>query len=193
MAEVARKRTLTTAAEVARLLVEQLPSWVELPHRRQAALLLGQLMLETDNGHAMDNNNPGNITTPSERAPFFRPAWFTVNEQSSARMKELHELMLKGKAPRAFRAYETLTDGLRDYLHQLQKSFPTLLKASGTGDPTKFAEAIKSSRYTPDINPRAVARSLATLQEQYINEGLFNVFPLVAPASPASGSGSSSS
>lgn len=190
MAEVARVRTATTPEQVAEVLTLVLLSFTDSATREQASLLLAQLMLEVANGAACYNWNVGNITS-DETGTFYRPVWFTVNEDSSARMKELHEAMLRGQAPRAFRAYSALEGGIYDYLRVLQHNFRSLWDASLTGDPNEFGSAIKTSRYTPDA-PRGTIESIAKLQSQYLQKGLFAKLPPLdgtepnLPAVPAS-------
>ena len=145
--------------------------------REQAALLLAQLMLEIANGAACYNWNVGNITS-RESGTFYRPVWWTITPESSPRMVQLHNAMLKGSAPRAFRAYSSLSAGVADYVAELG-DFPSLLAASETGDPDEFAAAIKTSRYTPDA-PAGTANSIRSMQRKYLADGLFtSLRPLV--------------
>ncbi len=185
MAEVARVKTPTTPDEVGSELARQLLSITvspghPMPSREQAGLLLAQLMLETANGAACYNWNVGNITS-RESGTFYRPVWFTIDETSSPKMKQLHEAMLHGQAPRAFRAYSSLSGGVRDYLAELKRDFPSLLTASESGDADEFGAAIRTSKYTPDA-PQGTIESIRHLQAQYLSKGMFaELPPLVAP------------
>lgn len=191
MGEVARVQTRITARQAADGLVTHLTDesqFARSPTQKSAALLLAQLMLETGNGAACHNYNCGNITS-NEHGSFFRPSWYSVDETSGPHLRQLHDLMLQGKAPRAFRAYESLEHGLRDYLAELRRDFPSLLEASYTEDPYTFARAIRTSRYTPDA-PENTDDSIAALQRKFVEAGLFASLPLAvaAPASPAADS-----
>lgn len=177
--EVDRVRTPTTPAAVAGELAQQLPG----ASREQAALLLAQLMLEIASGAACYNWNVGNITS-NESGSFYRPLWWTIGPDSSPRLRQLHEAMLKGAAPRAFRAYSSLSAGVADYLAELRRDFPSLLAASESGDAAAFAAAIKSSRYAPDAQP-GTDKSIRSLQDTYLRQGLFSSLHPLAETEPA--------
>jgi hypothetical protein len=178
MHEVKRVSTPFTADEVAPLIVDGLRQMTQEPYADQCALLLAQMMLETANGSACFNHNPGNMSAAaSYSGEIYRPVWYEVDATSPARIVELHKQMLKGKAPSAFRSYPTLEAGTRDHFSMLGHVFPMLLAASRTADPLKFSEAIRSSNYTPGINVTEVAHSLEQLQRKHLR--LFPDLPLV--------------
>jgi flagellum-specific peptidoglycan hydrolase FlgJ len=157
----------------------------EHPHQREAQLLLAQLWLETGRGSACNNFNVGNISASSKyEGGAFRPAWYTISEGSSAQMKRLHEQMLKGQAPSAFRAYATLEAGMGDYVHQLNTTFQSIVAAARSGDALATANAIKTSRYTPDIDPPAVAKSLDSIAKEFAARGTFAALPLAGASQP---------
>jgi hypothetical protein len=164
---------------------------VEL-HRDMAALLLAQIGFETGFTHC-DNNNPGNISSSDHTGrTFFRPAWFTVDDSSSVKLHQLHDAMLRGEAPRAFVAYNTLADGFDDYARELVQQSPEILTAARTGDARATADAIKRSHYTPDA-PRTLPQTLDSLRKQFLARGFFADLPLdPAPAAlPTPGQSSS--
>lgn len=187
MPEVPRTVTpLAVPSSSAQLLSALRAGGIE-PNGDQARLLLAQIWLETAAGKSCNNMNPGNITAgPKWAGDFFRPLWFTVDASSSAKMVELHNKMLKGQAPNAFRAYDTFEHGFSDYVSQLVHTFPSILRAAETGDAGAVASAIKTSGYAPDAPP-GTDRSLATLARQFEAAGVFAQLPKAeAPAAPAS-------
>lgn len=166
------QRTPLDETEAAFELLEALP---ELD-REQAALLLALIWIETGGG-GLNNHNPGNVTA-NDRWPgrAWRPPWFEVNEQSSDRMKRLHQLMLEGKAPKAFRGYTSATEGFQDFARVLKSSFAPLLAAASTGDVATFRAEL-ARKYSADYTP-AHDRTLAQFQERFR--------PLVSHLPPAS-------
>jgi hypothetical protein len=184
LTEVNRVQTPCTRQQVAPLLVTCLREIGETPTQGQCALLLAQVMLETANGAQCNNWNVGNITSREwETSTFFRPEWYEVDETSSGKLQWLHQQMLAGKAPRAFAAYDSLEAGVRSYVVDLKHMFPSLLEASRTGSAPIFADAIRSSKYTPDAPP-GTADSIASRQRQYLAEGLFAALPLARRKMP---------
>lgn len=131
--------------------------------RRQRCFLLGQLLIENGNGESIHNHNLGNLIVPLSQQggpiPFWRPPWFEVGPESSERHKELHELMLAGEEPSAFRAFGSFEEGLSFYVKRVRERFPSLLRASS---PSAFVSAWRSSGYTPRLN---VAATLRTFRE----------------------------
>jgi len=187
MHEVPRIRTPVSEPTAASALVSALAAVGEHPHQREAQLLLAQLWLETGRGSSCNNFNVGNITASDRyEGGAFRPVWFdepTLN--SSTQMRHLHELMLKGQAPRAFRAYATLEAGMGDYVHNLNTTFKAIVEAARTGDALATAQAIKSSHYTPDIDPVAVSHTLDSIAKEFASRGTFAALPLAGASPPA--------
>lgn len=192
MSEVPRVRTALADTTAAPFLVAALRGAGINPTREQARLLLAQLRFEGLG--ACNNHNLGNITA-DDRKPgdFFRPVWFTVDGNpepgspwatNRARLLELHQRMLEGKAPRAFRSYPTFDAGAADYVRELQTQFPSILAAAATGDAQATADAIKRSGYTPDA-PASLGSTLATIVSEFDARGLLvELPPLGHPAPP---------
>lgn len=146
MPEVPRQNTPASLDDLARRLEGKGLS------RRQRCHMLAQIAIETAQGRSIQNNNVGNLIVSSAQLtsrPFWRPSWFELDEQSSERDIELHQLMIEGKEPQAFRAYGSLDEGLADYLRMVRSSFPSLLSA---GSPAAFVRAWRDSGYTPRLN-----------------------------------------
>ena len=145
------------------------------PHQDMAALMLAQISLETAGGAKCSNHNVGNISSSDTvAADYFRPPWFTVDDSSSPKLKELHQGMLDGKVPRAFRSYADFFAGVADYVAVANKL--GVLEAARSGDATQVATAIKHA-YTPDSPVRDTAKSLDSLRRQYLAKGFFSNLP----------------
>src|SRR3990172_12618759 len=126
---------------------------------RQRCYLLAHIAIKTAQGRSIQNFNVGNLTVSRAQqtaVPFWRPPWFELDETSTDRERALHQLMLEGKEPSAFRAYGSLDEGVADYVRRLRQRFPSLLRASS---PALFVQAWKDSGYTPRLN---VPRTLVT-------------------------------
>lgn len=134
------------------------------PETNELALLHALVWIETAQGKSVQNFNLGNITA-SENFPgdAWRPPWFELDENSSPRDTELHELMLKGKAPRAFRSYPSLEAGARDFVRTLRASFPEVLIAARESDSEKFRVAL-SQKYSKDYSDPAAGKTLETFR-----------------------------
>jgi hypothetical protein len=131
--------------------------------RESAALLLALIWVETGQGVHCFNWNVGNITASDAwGGGAWRPPWFAPS--SDPHLSELHTRMLAGQAPSAFRAYDSLPQGFADFVHTLQSSFPSVLKAAATGDAAAFVAALHDSRYSTDYNASHIPtfRTLAT-------------------------------
>lgn len=185
MPEIPRVNTPISEAAAADELGAALRAAGEVPNGDQARLLLAQIWLETARGQSCQNHNVGNITTrDNSSADFYRPPWFAVDESSSPHLHALHEAMLKGEAPRAFRSFDDFRRGFAAYVWELQHQFPTLLAAARTGDPQAVGNAIRSSHYAPDA-PAGTGSSLAALAKEFEARGRFTDLPKApAPAAP---------
>lgn len=181
MAEVPRVVTPITAEDAAKLVVEGLERTLgEVPYRDTAELVMAQVWIETGRGQKMQNNNPGNLSSSAEpdSGDFWRPTWFELTAESSARDRYLHKQMLKGEAPHAFRSYAYAEDGFADYFALLAKPrFAGLLDAARGGSSGAFAQAVYDSGYTKDLQPSESAKSFASLMQEFEQKGLFDSLP----------------
>jgi hypothetical protein len=179
MPEVPRVQTVLEAQPTANELVAALRDAGEKVTQQQGELLLAHMWFETRAGDAAYNWNAGNIATSDTKpdVPYYRPPWFELAPDASPTLRSLHAQMLKGQAPRAFRAYDDLTAGVNGYVLALKRMFPALLEASRTGDPDNFAYAIESSKYTPSL-PAGVAQTLRNLMAKFRKADLFAGLPL---------------
>lgn len=152
--------------------------------RETGTLLLALVWIETARGHLI-NFNAGNITAgPQWPGNAWRPPWFEVTPASSPHLVELHEKMLHGQAPSAFRSYGSLLEGFQDFAHVLQHQFKSVLEAAKTGDARAFVTALHDSGYSRDYSPAHVP-SMTALQAELAPQ--FEGFPSarqVANAAP---------
>jgi hypothetical protein len=133
--------------------------------------MLSLIWIETASGRAVKNHNLGNITSSETReGDAWRPPWFDFDGGDPAAMTDrnlaLHEEMLKGRAPRAFRAYGSAELGAADFVRQLRSSFPEVLEAAELGDPDVFRIAL-SQKYSKDYANPAATRTLAGFFENF--------------------------
>jgi hypothetical protein len=131
------------------------------------------------------NWNAGNITAgPQWPGNAWRPPWFEVTAETALHphLIELHQKMLHGQAPRAFRAYGSLLEGFQDFAHVLKHQFKSVLDAARTGDARAFVTALHDSGYSRDYSPAHVP-SMTALQAELGQ--LFASFPSAAQVSNA--------
>lgn len=163
MIVVDAKRTPIEQADAAFELLEAFPN----VDRETAAMLLSLVWIETAQGRSVIQHNPGNLTA-SDRYPglAWRPPWFEVDESDEPRMHRLHQLMLEGKAPKAFRAYRTLKDGFADFVRLLStRPYAPLLSEARTGDVSRFRAEL-ARRYSADYTP-AHDRALTQFRDAF--------------------------
>lgn len=133
----------------------------------QVPLIGALVFIETARGQSMQNHNFGNITASEQfSGQAWRPTWFEVDEASSERDKRLHEEMLEGRAPRAFRAYDSPQKGADDFARILRSNFPEILEAASFGEPDNFRVAL-SKKYSKDYENPAATKTLAQFQEEF--------------------------
>jgi hypothetical protein len=144
--------------------------------RESAALLLSLVWVETGRGGLL-NWNAGNLSANDAwPGDAWRPPWYL--NTGDPRWADLHDRMLKGTAPSAFRGYATAAEGFADFARVLEHTFPTVLAAAATGDPAVFVRALHDSRYSQDYSPAHIS-TFAQLRHSFE--------PLVSHL-PASGS-----
>lgn len=192
MSEVPRQTTPHTDAELVPGLIAGLTQRIgSTPVRQLAEMLLAQIRFEGN----LNNNNVGNLqATKSWTGDYWRPPWFDqaaidaiTDPVLKAKRQAQHDDMLVGRAPEAFKAFNTIEEGLNSYLDLLFKPlYHPLLAAAATGDPVAFATEVHK-HYTPDasFDVTAVAKTLGSLVKGFQAKGLFDMLPKVPPAGPA--------
>lgn len=136
--------------------------------KNQVINLASLVAIETGRGKSVQNWNLGNLTAgESYSGKVWRPPWFEVTDTSSERDKSLHKLMLEGKAPSAFRAYDSVQIGAKDFAKFLLKpTYAGLMKAANGSDSDNYRLAI-AERYSKDyLNPK-VTDTLIQLRSEF--------------------------
>jgi hypothetical protein len=135
-------------------------------NRPTAALLLALVWLETARGRSVQNFNVGNITANDRwTGSAWLPPWFAPG-QTDPHLRDLHERMIAGTAPMAFRAYGSAAEGFADFARVLNSQFRSVVAAAGTGDPAAFVHALHDSGYSRDYNVTHIA-SVSQLRDQF--------------------------
>jgi hypothetical protein len=133
----------------------------------QRANLGALVALETSRGRAIFNGNVGNISAGQSYAgPVWRPPWFEVTDASSARELALNQAMREGRAPSAFRAYDSVQQGVLDFARLLLgQAYAPLLRAANGNDVDAFRREL-AARYSPDYSNTAATRNLEKLRAE---------------------------
>lgn len=167
MIEVPRKNTPITAQQAVTAL---LSNWTGEPlTQQQATLLLSLAWIETAQGKAVQNFSPGNVSA-SEKWPgkAWRPPWYPEQgPDATPRNISLHAAMLKGQAPSAFRAFDTIDQGFKDWIGTLHSSFPEVIEAAKTGDADAFRVAL-SKKYSGDYKNTKATATFQSFQKTFL-------------------------
>jgi len=136
--------------------------------RELASMLLSLIWIETGSGGSLKNYNPGNLTAgPNYTGKVWRPPWYPEpGPDASQRTKDLHAAMLKGTAPSAFRAYDSLAQGMADWTAALKHTFPEVIKAGEQGNPETFRQAL-SQKYSHDYRNTQSTATFAKLKKGF--------------------------
>jgi hypothetical protein len=159
--------------------------------------------LETRRGQSMWFYNWGNLSAGGfvdgeERLSWpgdvWRPSWFELAPDASPALAAVHERMLAGQAPSAFRALHSHDEGARQFVDLLESAkFRSLVQAGLTGSPEAYARAIYDSGYCRDrgCQPANSAPQLASLVAEFRRDHVFDSLglPVLRPASSSSSSG----
>lgn len=135
--------------------------------REQKVNLTSLVAIETDRGKSVQNGNLGNISAGASYAgKVWRPPWFSVSESSPPSMLALNRKMLDGKAPSAFRAYDSVQVGAVDFARLLlSPPYAPLMRAADGNDVDAFRREL-ARRYSPDYENAAVTRTLEKLRAE---------------------------
>jgi hypothetical protein len=156
-AEVQRQSTPTTPEQLKQILLS-----IDDTFSPEAAdLFVKHIQFENGaNFKSILNNNIGNLTANPNRwqGNYWRPPWYNPGPNASKRDLDLNAKMKAGKAPVAFRAYNSLEDGVKAYVDMVKKTFPSVDKALRSANALAMAEALKTSGYCPDCDPKTLAK-----------------------------------
>jgi hypothetical protein len=114
------------------------------PSHAALAILCGQLALETDNGRACQNHNPGNYKRGMSAD------WYDAGTT-----EYIDGIETKMVCP--FSAFPTLAAGLTLVVRGLHDRFPEAWAAEERGDPDGFAEGLKLRGYYTAPEPAYAA------------------------------------
>jgi hypothetical protein len=161
--------------------------------------------LETNRSRGMWRYNWGNISAggfvqrpegPVEvlrwKGDVWRPPWFEPGPDATPATLALHEKMLAGKAPSAFRALGSHVEGAAGLVRLLERpGFAPLKRAAESGDATAYARAVVSTGYCTDRNcqPDRMAPKLVELVSEFRRDKVFQGLELAAPVRRSSSSG----
>jgi len=125
-------------------------------NKNQVNLILAQNAHETNYRKNMYNYNVGNIKYTGNKDKYDFIVLNTkeyINDTSSV------------KVDAKFRAYESLEEGVKDYLNLIRRK-PSVWKAISSGDPDQFAHALKMTGYytAPE---KDYGRSLKMIYDNY--------------------------
>ncbi len=169
---VPRQVTPIGATEARDALIEAWPTI----DRNSASLLLSLIWIETGRGRLIQHN-PGMVSAGrSWTGNAWRPPWFEP-EQTDPALQALHARMLRGEAPSAFRAYDTLPEGMADFVAVINR-MPGLVEAARSGDTSRFITALRQ-RYSSDYRD-AHAVTFNALRREF--DALLSDLPAPPPA-----------
>jgi hypothetical protein len=145
-------------------------AWTSLAGSAPSAKLLRSLvalvLIETARGKSIQNHNVGNISASSSYVgSAWRPPWYDFEGGTAVtdRNLHLHQEMLAGRAPSAFRAYPTLTAGATDFVRLLRTSnYANVIEAGESGDAEEFRAAL-AKRYSKDYDKPGTTASFEQL------------------------------
>ena len=120
--EVAAIRTPVSKEQAATFVVDGLRAKLgREPSEQEAVYTFALAWVESGRGQSIYQHNPGNVSCYDDgrgwSGDFWRPPWYPA--QHDPKYDYLHQRMLDGKAPRAFRAYPDAQSGWNDYLREV--------------------------------------------------------------------------
>ena len=136
----------------------------------QAKNLAVLVCIETGSGKSVQNFAPGNISADERyEGKVWRPPWFEAPTAStSARNRHLHAEMKAGRAPSAFRAYDSEELGWSDFAVFLKRRFPNVIVAASDMNADGFRRELAKG-YSKDY---ADPKHTATIQALGASYGL---------------------
>lgn len=143
--EVPRLATPLTQSETAQIFLPAFQSvFGRDPSFEEGSLLLALLWNENARGRSIIQYNWGNLSSSGHAdATFWRPPWYF--EPGT-----LHDRMLAGGAPSAFRAFPSHEAGAHAWLDLLNEPrYSNVIEAAQSGDSEKFAQAV-AQKYCAD-------------------------------------------
>jgi hypothetical protein len=147
--------------------------------------VMALLWNETGRGSSCIGRNWGNLACAGfvdgvESAwwahKYWRPEWF--ESPPEARWAELHEKMLAGEAPSAFRYYDTHEAGAAGYVSLLKSSrYKGLIAAAEADSPEQFVAVLASAGYSKDYGAAHIPTFRSLVAEMRAARGAGLVAP----------------
>lgn len=113
------------------------------PRPEQLLVLLAQWALETGRGASMHAWNVGNVKGRIDGSDGHSWTFFSCDEVINGKVVWFHP----DEPGCCFRAYDTLEEGVADYLEELWRRFHSAWTAVLGGDPGQFGHLLKLARY----------------------------------------------
>ena len=167
--ELPRVLTPLTEGQTAEIFLDTFPGvFGRFPTKQEAELLLALLWNENARGSKIIQHNWGNIASAGRSNDvYWRPPWYFQEGTL------LHDRMLQGLAPSAFRAYPNHESGAHAWLSLLAtERYRPVMAAAAAGDPSAFAAALNVS-YCPDPECARLGPTYASLQGSIDRLGYF--------------------
>lgn len=183
---IARVPTPVTAAQALDSTKRLWPAvFGEQPSNQALALVLALEWILTGQGQRTFNWDIGNVTAGAQWPnDAYRPPWFDYDGGTNVtdRNVQLHQSMLKGQAPAAYRSYTSLDQGTTDFLRTLRKNNGAIVVAAATGNADTFRKQL-AALLLPDFSNPQTIDTLEQFRDQFL--------PLLGEAVPKSDPGPS--
>jgi hypothetical protein len=185
MPEVPATTTPTSEYQASVYLVVALTNALQsAPSEQVATYSLALAWIETARGKSIVQNNPGNLSAGSSwSGNYWRPPWYASTEPKYA---ALHQQMIDGKQPSAFRAYSDPQEGWDAFAREVVRR-KSLLEAMAADDPVAVVRALRETGYAQDYRD-SVADSFRSLVAEFRSRNLFGglakQFDVEPPQSP---------
>jgi Muramidase (flagellum-specific) len=154
-----------TEVSVSELVYSFARAWQSLlgrkPSKEQLAMFIAQNSLETGNRKSMYNYNIGNIIKGNTNFDYF------LGNDTQAGKPIIQK----------FRSYQTLDDGVLDYLKLLYRGYPQSFAAASGGDPKEYSHSLiadpKHQYYDPTVE-KNYSSGMTARYNQYMKSPEFN-------------------
>lgn len=153
------------------------------PNEEILGMLWAQAALETGHFRSMYNYNFGNIKASPGWSQNNKFTGFNCGENLKDNNGNVRSVNFTGNHPVCFfRAYDTLDEGLINFLGTLKKSYGTALNKAFVGDTRGFVKELKNKGYFTG-NAQTYSNAVTSLYNQY-REGKPEVSPQKASETP---------
>jgi hypothetical protein len=158
------------------------------PSEQLATYSMSLAWVETARGKSIVQHNPGNLSAGANwSGDYWRPPWFDSTDPKYAK---LHQQMLDGTTPSAFRAYATPQAGWDAFAREVVRR-KSLVAAMASDDTLGIVRALRETGYAPEYSD-ASAASFRSLAAEFRSRKLFSglaTATATVKAKPGSGVG----